>query len=196
MPEYGPEAEAGAFVRSRGLLEALIGRLSSAELGVVTHAEVEELLEAEGRELLRQLFQDHLDLRAVREERLQRVAGADEVERTRTEHGHVRQLATVFGTVRVERIAYRAPGAANLHPADAVLNLPAGKHSHGLRRLAALETVRGSFADACGRDRPVHRRGGSVNDRPNSSRRPPLLISRRSTRPDGPSRKGRACWWS
>jgi hypothetical protein len=28
------------------------------------------------------------------------------------------------------------------------LNLPAGKHSHGLRRLAALEAARGSFADA------------------------------------------------
>jgi len=62
--------------------------------------------------------------------------------------GHGRQLATVFGTVRVERIAYRAVEAANLHPADAMLDLPPGKHSHGLRRLAAVEAVRGSFEDA------------------------------------------------
>jgi hypothetical protein len=36
----------------------------------------------------------------------------------------------------------------NLHPADAVLNLPVGRHSAGLQRLAALEAARGSFADA------------------------------------------------
>ena len=35
-----------------------------------------------------------------------------------------------------------------MYPADAVLNLPSGKHSHGLRRLAAVEATRGSFADA------------------------------------------------
>jgi hypothetical protein len=43
-----------------------------------------------------------------------------------------------------------APEAAarNLHPADAVLNLPVGRHSAGLQRLAAVEAARGSFADA------------------------------------------------
>src|SRR5258708_23561283 len=28
-------------------------------------------------------------------------------------------------------MAYRAPGAPSVHPADAALSLPAGKHSHG-----------------------------------------------------------------
>lgn len=41
-----------------------------------------------------------------------------------------------------------APATRNLYPADAVLNLPVGKHSAGLARLAALEATRGSFADA------------------------------------------------
>ena len=36
----------------------------------------------------------------------------------------------------------------NLYPADAVLNLPVGRHSAGLARLAAVEAARGSFADA------------------------------------------------
>ncbi|HET9828541.1 MAG TPA: hypothetical protein VFQ11_08530 [Nocardioidaceae bacterium] len=35
-----------------------------------------------------------------------------------------------------------------MHPADAVLNLPAEKHSHGLRRLAATEATHGSFEEA------------------------------------------------
>jgi hypothetical protein len=56
---------------------------------------------------------------------------------------------TVFGDVRVRRHAYRAPGSRNLCPADARLNLPAEKHSHGLRRLASIESARGSFDDAC-----------------------------------------------
>ena len=41
-----------------------------------------------------------------------------------------------------------APPTRNLHPADAVLNLPGGRHSAGLQRLAAVEAARGSFADA------------------------------------------------
>jgi hypothetical protein len=45
-------------------------------------------------------------------------------------------------------MAYRAPGAPNVHPVDAELNPPEEKQSHGLRRLAAVESVRGSFADA------------------------------------------------
>ena len=62
--------------------------------------------------------------------------------RTRVETGHTRALTTVFGEVSVTRLAYRAPGRANLHPADAGLNLPVDKHSHGLRRLAAIEASR------------------------------------------------------
>jgi len=50
--------------------------------------------------------------------------------------------------VGVSRLAYRHLGASNLHPADAALNLPAELHSHGLRRLAAIESTRGSFDDA------------------------------------------------
>jgi len=70
------------------------------------------------------------------------------VSRPSTETGHARVLATVFGQVNVTRIAYRKPGRGNLNPADATLNLPAERHSHGLRRLAAVESSRGSFDDA------------------------------------------------
>lgn len=62
------------------------------------------------------------------------------------ETGHARALTTVFG--EVARMAYRAPDQTNLHPADAEWNLPTGKHSHGLRRLAAIEATRGWFDDA------------------------------------------------
>ncbi|PYC61898.1 hypothetical protein C7C46_33595, partial [Streptomyces tateyamensis] len=50
--------------------ETLMGTLSGGDADAWTHAELEEHLETAGRELLRQLLQDHLDLRAVREENL------------------------------------------------------------------------------------------------------------------------------
>ncbi|MEV4250276.1 hypothetical protein AB0J63_43590 [Streptosporangium canum] len=59
--------------------------------------------------------------------------------------GHERCLASVVGPVTVRRTAYRAEGARNLYPADAALNLPVGRHSHGLRKRAALEAVHNSF---------------------------------------------------
>ena len=45
-------------------------------------------------------------------------------------------------------MVYRAPGVPSLHPVDMALSLPREKHSHGLRRHAAVEAVRGSFDDA------------------------------------------------
>lgn len=126
----------------------MVAMLAGAQAAGLTHAELEEELTVQGRELLRRLFQDHLDLRAVRERRADEVVGADGVVRRAAERGHQRPLLSVFGQVRVERIAYRAPGASGLHPADAALNLPVEKHSHGVRRVAAVEAVRGSYADA------------------------------------------------
>jgi hypothetical protein len=153
---YAQQAESGlaedaveAFDRSRGLFEEVVAELADPGCGELTHARLEDQLTERSRELMRSLFQDHLDLRAARERRRPEGApGADGVVRTRAEKGHQRELASVFGTVRVTRIAYRAPGVANLYPADAVLNLPLGKHSHGLRRLAAIEAARGSFEQA------------------------------------------------
>jgi hypothetical protein len=100
--------------------------------------------------VVRQLLQDHYDLREVQEEQQAReqrapARGPDGVARTRLETGHGRLLATLFGTVKVTRCAWRKPGAPNYCPADAALSLPAGRHSHSLAKLAALEAARGSF---------------------------------------------------
>jgi len=76
------------------------------------------------------------------------VIGSDGTPRRSVERGHERDLHTVLGEVQVTRLAYRAAGRENLYPADAQLNLPPVRHSHGIRRLAALEAPRGSFEDA------------------------------------------------
>lgn len=149
MPAYAAKDDPAAFTTSRNLFESLITTLTSTNTTELTHTQLEELLTEQSRELTRTLLQDHLDLRTLREQdHTPPPTGAEGIKRTRTERGHTRTLTTLFGTVTTTRTAYRAPGAPNLHPADATLNLPPGKHSHGLRRLVALEAARGSFEHA------------------------------------------------
>jgi hypothetical protein len=149
MPGYAGEADDDAFAQARMHYLDMERWLAGAEAAALSHAGCEERLAERGRELLRLLHQAQLDLRAAREPRRERVTGPDGVARTRAEKGHQRQLATIFGPVTVTRIAYRAPGMPNVHPADAELNLPPERHSHGLCRLAAIEAARGSFGQSC-----------------------------------------------
>ena len=136
-----------AFAASRHQFETVLGWWDSADAGGLEHAELERRLEAAGRELLRRLLQDHLDVRAHREPRVE-VLDCQGVAHRAVESGHRRRLTSVFGEVVVDRLAYRRRGQHNLHPADAVLNLPVERQSHGIRRLAAIEAARGSF-DGC-----------------------------------------------
>jgi hypothetical protein len=141
------------FATSKAGLAALAAELAGPAAAGLTAAGLEDLLDERGREVIRQLLQDHYDLRAAREEQQARqqrapATGPDQVTRTRLETGHGRLLATLFGTVRVTRCAWRKPGSPNYCPADAALSLPAGRHSHSLAKLAALEAARGSFEAA------------------------------------------------
>jgi hypothetical protein len=139
--------EGDAFGRSRERVEEMLSWLGGNETAGLEHAELEAALDVKGRAMLRQFLQDHFDLRAQLEERIDGVVDADGVPRGAVEPGQ-RRLATIFGEVEIGRLAYRRRGYPNLHPADAVANLPAERHSHGLRRLAALEASRGSFDGA------------------------------------------------
>lgn len=141
----GPEVFGAS---SRECFEQVLAWLEGDESATLSHAELEETLECRGRELLRRLLQDHLSLRAATEERLAVVTDDAGVVHGAVEPGHTRALASVFGPVEVKRLAYRHRGHRNLHPADALLNLPVERHSHGLRRLAAIGSSRGSFEQA------------------------------------------------
>lgn len=153
-----PQSVNDAFSASRDRFEQVCSFMEGTEANRLTHAELETRLTVDLRELCRQLFQDHLDLRALRERRLPAVTDAEGTPRGAVEAGHARPLQTVFGHVAVTRLAYRRRGEENLHPADAALNLPEESHSHGLRELSAIESARGSFEDA--RD-AIHRATGA-----------------------------------
>src|SRR5260370_28561624 len=120
-----------AFAESRKRFGELEDWLASPEAAGLQHGELEEQLDVRGRELLRRLFQDRLDLTAAREERRRDVTGEDGIVRTRAERGRERPLVTKFGQVTGSRIRYRSPGRANRHPLDAALDLPRVEHSHG-----------------------------------------------------------------
>ncbi len=58
-----------------------------------------------------------------------------------------RPLTTICGTVDVERVGLRGRDTGSLMPLDAVLNLPADKYSHGVRRRVATLVAKSSFED-------------------------------------------------
>jgi hypothetical protein len=131
------------FATSGRVFVELTTRLSSREALEMTHGDLERLLEKDGRELIRQLMQDHLDCRGPGEVRGD-VMGARDIRRP---HARLRErkLATVFGTVTVTRTGYSAHDAETLFPRDAELNLPRGLYSHGVERRAIAEVIKASF---------------------------------------------------
>ena len=67
----GTEIAAGGadgFEGSRSEFDSIVGWLDSPDTAGLDHGVLEEQLRTRSRELLRRLFQDHLDLRAAREE--------------------------------------------------------------------------------------------------------------------------------
>ena len=120
----GPAASADAGLAVLvGELTGLAGELA-AVAAVRSFDEIEQLVMVRGRALLRKVIQHVMDGCAAAEPRLAGVADAAGMPRPRAERGHARTVVSQFGPVVIERVAYRAPGQPNLHPRDAVLNLP------------------------------------------------------------------------
>ena len=71
--------------------------ITSEETASMDHSELENFIAEEGRELMRQLCQDHLDLRANREPKLEMIEGADGQRRTHRREGETRTLRMKFG---------------------------------------------------------------------------------------------------
>jgi hypothetical protein len=109
MQGYVP-AQDEAFAESKRCFRELEEWAASEEAAGLQHADLEEQLEARGRELQRRLFQDRLDASAAAEERRHDVAGEDSVVRTRAERGRIRPLMTKFGQVSPDHSRGRMAG--------------------------------------------------------------------------------------
>jgi hypothetical protein len=134
------------FYHSDRRYQRLKERVTSDELKGMRHDELERVLEPDGRELLRCLLQDHFNLRG-QARGPEAVEGADGIVRTHHREGSC-VVGTIFGGVRLERESIGARGTNSLHPVDADLNLPPGKHSLEVQRRVAELTQRGSFESA------------------------------------------------
>ena len=110
------------------------------------HSDLERELVARGRELLRTMLQEHLELRSSAPAQ-EPVGAADGTPRTR-KRLQARALETAVGTVTVTRLGYGAAGEASLHPLDAELNLPPQRYSHELERRVAQDAAKSSFEEA------------------------------------------------
>ena len=139
------------FSRSREAMENAIKKLDNDDTFQWTHTQLENMLASEGRELIRQLLQDHLELRALREQRVVVVDGQQK-ERQRFRADTTRKVLTEFGVVEVRRMEYPATPSKDdsltesaLHPMDASLNLPPERYSFGVQRIVAEAAAINSF---------------------------------------------------
>jgi len=154
-PSYQKIPESAAlFADADATMGALKRRLLDAETLAMSHSEVERLVENEGREILRRLFQAHIHVRGQAVP-IGPVIGSDGVERTHRRSETTRPLLTVLGPVDVKRTSFGARGTSSLMPVDADLNLPVETYSLEVRRRVAELASRVSF-DATVGDMAAH----------------------------------------
>ena len=111
--------------------------------------EREEVIGEEGRELQRRLLEATFAIDAAREERPPApVISAAGIRHGTVEAGHERGVTSVFGPVRVSRMACRNRREPNLYPADARWILPGDPYSLGMRALVAYHLAGGGFGQA------------------------------------------------
>jgi hypothetical protein len=128
-------ATPAAYQAAYEKFEQLVAQLRAPQAQSMTHSALENLIEREGREVLRRLLQAHLDERSPgRVTPPVRDAHGQPHPHQRT---HTRQLESIFGTLQVTRTGYGGRALGSLHPLDAQLNLPAERYSHSVRRRAA-----------------------------------------------------------
>jgi len=142
------EAVAAGLGALVGELVGLVSGVTGAGAAARSFDEIEQHVMVRGRELLRMVIQHVLDELAAGEQRLAEVTDAAGLPRPRAERGHGRAIVSLSGPVTVRRMAYRAPGAANLHPADAVLNLPGRRYSWAVQRAVVEYVLAGSYEQA------------------------------------------------
>lgn len=133
--------KADAYSPAREQFNSIISQLETVD--PMTHSELEQFLNVDGREILRLLFQGYLDQRgpaAVAEP----VVDANGKEHTH-QRFHSRPITTIFGEVTLNRHGYGGRGLESLHPLDAELNLPPESYSHTLQRQIACATAKESY---------------------------------------------------
>lgn len=134
--QYTFSDEQDLFLNAKNLFNRLAATLKSPAWLHIEHGQVEELIQKDGFEILRCLFQGHLDERARLESDLSSKS-MNQCGRPYIRKGCARKLNCLFGQVEVRRKGYSEDGANSIFPQDAELNLSKDSYSDGLRKRAA-----------------------------------------------------------
>jgi hypothetical protein len=121
---------------------------AAQDAAAADHGDREKVIGEAGRELQRQLLEATFTIDSAREERAAQVTSAAGIRHGSVEKGHDRGLSSVFGQVRVTRLAYRNRREASLYPADARWMLPDDPYTLGMRALAARHLAAGGYGQA------------------------------------------------
>jgi hypothetical protein len=153
--------QADAYLSAQEQFYSIINQLRSDQALRMTHSEVEQIIEVEGRELLRRMLQGHLDERSPGE------VSEPVVDCEGNTHTHCRvhsrSLKSIFGLVTIVREGYGGLGLESLHPLDAELNLPPEIYSHTLQRMVAETIAKESYDETI--DSTSNRTGVMVSKR-------------------------------
>lgn len=125
--------------------------LLSSEATAASLETVEREVESRGREVLRLMLQAHMQARGIGDVGPRIVVTGEDgavLERGRV---HERKVATVVGTIAVERMGYGAEGRESVHPLEESAVLPERRYSYELQRRVVRGAVQGPFDEACAR---------------------------------------------
>ncbi len=99
----------------------LIQQLKSDHKAESEHGDIENFINKKGHEVMRQLLQGWLDLKADNEEKKDSVTSASGEHLNHIRVATSRALESLFGQVKVTRIGYSQINKASLFPVDAAL---------------------------------------------------------------------------
>jgi hypothetical protein len=134
------------FAMSAEKFLAFTQKLQSPATEGMQLSSLESLVATDGRELLRTLLEEKVQLTGIGDLGPSLV-GSDGVERT---HRRTRSmnLKTIFGEILVDRQIYSKSEVDSLAPKEAILNLPVQSYSHELQQRLARELAKGSYGEA------------------------------------------------
>jgi hypothetical protein len=126
--------------------EELVAWMRSKPARTLPLHEVEQREEEQIREVARLLLQEHINARGQGAvgHAVKRADGQRLTEHRLRERGYV----SIFGKVKIRRLAYGASGARSLMPLDEQLNLPERSYSYELQKRVTRQAALGPFAAA------------------------------------------------
>ena len=110
--------------------------------------DIEQHTSQKGNEIMRRLFQGHLDLLAANKEQTSVVTANGVKPLNHIRQDTQRTLCSQFGKVKVTRKSYGQRNEASQFPLDKHLNLADSSYSDGLIQHVVLEALKGSFDNA------------------------------------------------